>query len=88
MPDSLQERSENVSYGDAENWDWYEEEDALDLEPEDSPDKSRREYQQAKLDFETSGKDKYDSMLEAARLVPPANGMALPAPEESTWMTE
>ena len=67
-----------MSYGDAENWDWDEEEDALDLEPEESPDKSRREHQQAKLDFEMSGKDKYDSMLEAARLVPPArNGGAL-----------
>ena len=66
---------------------WTEEEDILDEEV-DYPDKSRREHQQAKLDFETSGRDKYDSMLEAARLVPPANGMALSAPEESAWMTE
>lgn len=77
-----------MKYDDDEERDWNEEEEALDLEPEEYPDKSRREHQQAKLDFETSGREKYDSMLEEVRQVPLANGMAVPTPEESAWMTE
>ena len=65
----------------------FEEEEILD-EEEDYPDKSRREFQQAKLDFETSGRDRYDSMLDEVRRSPSLNGMALPKPEETAWMTE
>ena len=36
MPDSLQERSEDVSYGDAENWDWDEEENESASPPRQS----------------------------------------------------
>ena len=65
----------------------FEEEDIPD-EEEDYPDKSQREFQQAKLDFETSGRAKYDSMLDEVRRSPSSNGMALPTPEETAWMTE
>ena len=65
----------------------FEEEDIPD-EEEDYPDKSRREFQQAKLDFEASGRAKYDSMLDEVRRAPSSNGMALPTPEETAWMTE
>ena len=66
---------------------WVDEEDIPD-EEEDYPDKSRKEHQQARLDFETSGRAKFDSMLEEARKSPTANGFALPTPEETAWMTE
>ena len=65
----------------------FEEEDIPDEEV-DCPDRSRREFQQAKLDFETSGRDKYDSMLDEVRRSPSSNGMVLPMPEETAWMTE
>ena len=65
----------------------FEEEDIPD-EEEDYPNKSQREFQQAKLDFEASGRTKYDSMLDEVRRSPSSNGMALPTPEETAWMTE
>ena len=65
----------------------FEEEDIPDEEV-DYPNKSRREFQQTKLDFETSGRDKYDSMLDEVRRSPSSNGMVLPTPEETAWMTE
>lgn len=65
----------------------FEEEDIPD-EEEDYPNKSQREFQQAKLDFEVSGRAKYDSMLDEVRRAPSSNGMALPTPEETAWMTE
>lgn len=66
----------------------FEEEEMPWEEEADYPDKSWREHRQAKLDFEMSGRDKYDSMLEEVRQSPPANGMALPTPEETAWMAE
>jgi len=64
------------------------EEEVIPDEEEDYPNKSQREFQQAKLDFEASGRAKYDSMLDEVRRAPSSNGMALPTPEETAWMTE
>lgn len=74
--------------GDDEKWDPYEEEEILESIEEDGPDDVRRKFQQAKLNFETSGRARYDAMLDEARRSSPPGGVVLPTPEEVAWMTE